>query len=121
MHTLRLRQIRRHLGEPQAPPSPEDWQAFLAAVSDAYEQFDRDRQLLERSLELSAQDVLEANSKLRAAFDAFPDVLLRLDASGKVIDYTVGRTTQLPLREQVLGKPLRDVLRLEDATAYRCG
>jgi signal transduction histidine kinase len=114
MHNLLQRQIRRHLGD--APPPTEGWQGFLDAVNEAYEQFDLDRGLLERSLELSAQDVLEANSKLRAAFEAFPDVFLRLDAGGKVIDYTIGRTTQLQLHEQVLGIPIRDVLRWGDGT-----
>ena len=114
MHNLLKRQIRRHLGN--VPPSTGGWQNFLDAVNDAYEQVDLDRGLLERSLELSAQDVLEANSKLRAAFEAFPDVFLRLDAGGKVIDYTIGRTTELQLHEQVLGKPLRDVLRWDDGT-----
>ena len=65
---------------------------------------------------MSAQDALEANSKLRAAFEAFPDVWLRLDASGKVIDYMIGHTTHLQLNEQVLGKSLREVLRWDDAT-----
>jgi signal transduction histidine kinase/PAS domain-containing protein len=112
MHRLLRRQIGRYLGD--APPSMEGWQRFLDAVNEAYEQFDVDRGMLERALELSAQDVLEANSKLRAAFEAFPDVFLRLDATGKVTDYTVGRTTQLRLHEPVLGRSLQDVLRWDD-------
>src|SRR5262245_21617895 len=115
MHNLLKRQLRHHFGD--APPSAEEWPAFLAAVDAAYQQFDRDRGLLERVLELSAQDVLEANSKLRAVFDAFPDGCLRLDAGGKVLDYTVGRTTRLQLAEPVLGQPLREVLPWADGAA----
>ena len=117
MHSLLQRQIRRYVGETNAPPPAEGWERFIDAVNNAYEQFDRDRILLERSLELTAQDVLEANSKLRAAFDAFPDILLRLDSDGKVMDYTAGRTTRLQLQEQVLSKPLRDAIRWEDTAA----
>jgi signal transduction histidine kinase/PAS domain-containing protein len=116
MHSLLQRQIRRYLADAQAPPSAEGWRRFLAAVNDAYEQSDRDRGMLERALELSSQDTLEANSKLRAAFEALPDVLLRLDHEGKVVDYTIGRTTRLQLHEQVLGKPLREALQWDDAT-----
>jgi two-component system, cell cycle sensor histidine kinase and response regulator CckA len=64
MHKLLQRQLKRCIGGPA--PSPEEWLAFLAAVNEAYEQSDADRTLLERSLELSSQELTQINESLRS-------------------------------------------------------
>jgi len=66
MHSLLKRQIKRHLGSPDSVS--QEWQRFIAAVNDAYVQFDADRALLEHALELSSQELLTANSKSRAMY-----------------------------------------------------
>ena len=81
MHSLLKRQIKRHLGSPDS--LPQEWQSFIAAVNDAYVQSDTDRAILERSLELSSQELLAANSKLRAVYerliDSSPDGIFAFD------------------------------------------
>jgi PAS domain S-box-containing protein len=57
MHRLLIRQLRRHFGGDVQPP-PE-WEGLLQLVSQAYEQSDADRLMLERSLELSSQELME--------------------------------------------------------------
>src|SRR5919201_1004260 len=115
MHPLLTRQMRRYLAD--VAPSGEGWQAFLEAVSEAYQHADTDRGMLEHSLELSAQDILQANAQLRAVVEALPDVFFRLDARGRVVDCTVGRTTHLPLEvHEILGKPIWHVLRWDDGS-----
>lgn len=65
MHSLLARQLRRHLSpELRANPEVVD---FLAAVDAAYRQSDTDRLLLERSLDLSSQELLQANEVLRSS------------------------------------------------------
>lgn len=54
MHKLLARQIKRHLGTEVVPP---EWTALLATVDEAYHQYDADRALLERSLELTSEDL----------------------------------------------------------------
>lgn len=68
MHRLLRRQLRRHLDEQE--PLPEDLAQLLGAVSEAYAQADDDRILLERSLELTSQELLQRNSELRADVEA---------------------------------------------------
>jgi len=63
MHKLLKRQVKRQFGE--ADSLPEAWQAFFAAVNEAYVQFDADRIVLERSLELSSRELLMANETLQ--------------------------------------------------------
>ncbi len=63
-HRLLQRQIKRYLkGETEG--LPEDWQNFLAAVNEVYHQADSDRAILQRTLELSSQELLEANASMR--------------------------------------------------------
>ena len=67
MHSLLTRQIRRYLGGLDS--FPKAWQGFVDAVNQAYFEFDADRGLLERSLELSSQELLKANSAMRVVFE----------------------------------------------------
>ncbi|MDQ3280710.1 MAG: EAL domain-containing protein [Acidobacteriota bacterium] len=82
LHTLLLRQLRKHfpVGEPETSAD------FIEAVNSAYYQFDDDRRMLERSLELSSQELIEANNELRAIFEALPDIVLRVDRTGRVLE-----------------------------------
>ncbi len=62
-HKLLERQLKRHLGN--VDTTPESWQTFITAVDAAYQQADEDRSRLERSMELSSQELLQANMELR--------------------------------------------------------
>ena len=63
MHKLLLRQLKRHIGVLDA--IPPNWQAFIDAVNESYDQADADRALLEHSLELSSQELMERNRQLQ--------------------------------------------------------
>jgi two-component system, sensor histidine kinase and response regulator len=63
LHTLLRRQLKRFLGGIEAVP--QEFRPFLDAVNDAYHQMDADRELSGRSLELSSQELWEANVRLR--------------------------------------------------------
>jgi PAS domain S-box-containing protein len=67
MHSLLKRQLRRHLGGSDSLPA--EWRGFVEAVNNAYVEADTDRRMLERSLELSSQELLRANSEMRAVFE----------------------------------------------------
>lgn len=62
MHRILERQVARSFGE-HVTASPQ-WSAFLKLVSDTYEHFDEDRELLNRSLDLSSKEFLANNRKL---------------------------------------------------------
>jgi signal transduction histidine kinase len=64
-HSLLQRQIRRYLGTEEGLGAP--CRQFLDAVDEAYRQADYDRALLERSMDLSSQELLQANAALRAS------------------------------------------------------
>jgi PAS domain S-box-containing protein len=62
VHSLLKRQLRRFFGN---QIYPRDLQEFINAINNAYLEFDIDRQMLERSLEMSSNELLEANAEMR--------------------------------------------------------
>ena len=62
LHSLLKRQIRRFIGDTK--PFPEEQTDLWRAINAAYWQFDADRRMLEHSLELTSQELLEANAAL---------------------------------------------------------
>jgi Signal transduction histidine kinase regulating C4-dicarboxylate transport system len=65
-HKLLKRQLSKYIGEEKIP---EEYKAFLEAVNSAYIEFDKDRILLERSIEISSREYnenLEKIEKLQA-------------------------------------------------------
>jgi PAS domain S-box-containing protein len=108
MHSLLKRQLKRYFGDQFRIPG--DWQEFIHAVNDAYRESDMDRGMLERSLELSSQELIQANSEVRAIFQAIPDLLFRLDSEGRILNYKAGATADLLIDpKELLGKRIQDV------------
>ncbi|HUI81939.1 MAG TPA: ATP-binding protein [Bryobacteraceae bacterium] len=93
-HSLLERQLAKFFGG--ATPVPENWQPFLNAVERAYEDFESHREMVERALNLSSEELLRANSELRAVLDALPDCLFRLDADGAVSDLIGSSSAPVP-------------------------
>lgn len=63
MHRILERQIKRYLGENVAISS--DWKALFESISKTYADFDEDRTLLDRSLDLSSKEFLENSRHLK--------------------------------------------------------
>jgi PAS domain S-box-containing protein len=83
-HSLLRRQLKKIFGS--ADSAPKDFQRFVDIVNETYFNFDEDRLLLERSIEISSHELVEANSQMRSIFQAIPDMFLRIDAEGKVLE-----------------------------------
>ncbi|MCC2662124.1 MAG: two-component hybrid sensor and regulator [Geminicoccaceae bacterium] len=73
MHRLLRRQLKKYLGiEGEVPAA---LQPFVAAVGAAYADFDSDRAMLERSLELSSKELSDARDEATAARRRLTDAL----------------------------------------------
>lgn len=84
--SLLKRQLKRFFGTDFVIPA--EWQKFIAAVDGAYADFEVDRELTERSTELSSRELLEANSDLVKSREMF-----RLMAeSTKAVPFTLDLT-----------------------------
>jgi two-component system, NtrC family, sensor kinase len=80
MHKLLERQVRK-LGPVVAPAGFEQ---FLTAVDAAYQQADRDREMVERSLELASQELLERNRQLRQDIERRKQLEIELSQAEKL-------------------------------------
>ena len=105
-HSLLRRQLNQHFPDGAVPP---DLEPMLAAVAQAYRQFDDDRAMLERSLDLSSHELLQANKQLGALVGAFPDQIVRIDAAGMILDVK-GAALAEPTRRWVAGQRLADIV-----------
>ena len=101
-HSLLRRQLKRFF--PKDEPLSGACADFVAAVDAAYAAFDDDRAMLERSLELSSQELMQANSEMRALFSAIPDLLFRVDARGLILSSKVGAGDDPLLQSQPVGQ-----------------
>ncbi len=108
-HNLLKRQIKRHLSEERA--SSGDLDSFLQAIDEAYTEADMERSMLERTLELSSQELFEANSQMRAVFESIPDLLFRLDQQGTILDLKTGLGTDTLLQsDKLLGTKIHETV-----------
>ncbi len=109
MHRLLKRQIKRAFGDSFA--IPEEWRDFIALVNSAYHESDMDRDMLERSLDLSSQELMQANSGMWAIFEAVPDLFFRVDASGRILDCKAGSHTPdlFISRTNMIGRRIDDI------------
>lgn len=115
VHSLLKRQLKRHFGD-----VPENLVQFLSVIDTAYRDFDSDRVMLERSLELSSLELLRTNAELRALIGAFPDLFFRLDQDGVILNCKGGAREEFTLpAEQLIGKRIQDVPDTHVGSAFR--
>ncbi len=108
LHSLLKRQIRRYLGSDEA--IPPEFEPFVQAVNEAYHEIDYDREMLERSLELSSQELIQANSDIGAVLQAFPDLFFWLDEDDVIVDCKSGGSADIyPAFEKLVGKRLQSI------------
>ncbi len=106
-HPLLQRQIKKHL-DPRLDLN--SLTQFLDSIQSSYLAADDDRKNLQRSLELSSKELLEKNSELRAVFQAFPDIFLRINDDGLILDYKRSQTERFYLLPHRLhGKRLPEI------------
>ncbi len=108
-HPLLVRQLKKYPEGDALKESP-----FLNAVNETYLSSDDERRLMERSLEISSQELMSKTSQMRAIFEAFPDIFLRIDLDGKILDYksaSINIAKILP--QQLIGQRIQDILVLD--------
>lgn len=108
MHRLLKRQLKRSFAE--GYQVPEDMRGLIDAVDEAYRQYDSDLTMMERSLELSSTELLQTNLEMRAVFQALPNIFLRLDEAGTILDC---RSTEISevfsMWKGLVGKPIEQM------------
>jgi C4-dicarboxylate-specific signal transduction histidine kinase len=105
-HSLLKRQLKRHVGDPGS--IPPEWRAFVEAVDQAYRQSDADRLLIERSLDLSSEELSSANVQMRHAVFALQQAQAELESRVRE------RTRELTQANESLHQASLEQRRLEE-------
>ena len=91
LHRHLLRQLRKLSLSEDSPPSAEAWRLLLDGISRTYEDTDRDRYTLERSVSLFTQDMATMNAtlegernRMRLVFDQAPVGMVRSEVGGAI-------------------------------------
>src|SRR5580765_7851420 len=63
MNKLLHRQFQKHIGKGEQVP--ENFTRLLNVISDSYDHYEKDRKLIERSIELSSKEMIELNSQVK--------------------------------------------------------
>ncbi len=109
MHSLLARQLKKHLGN--GPAVPQELAALLASVDESYAQFDRDRKLIEHSLQIASEEMLQSSEDMLAIFRILPDLYCRLASDGVILDCNLNRTDYLLSGPgEVVGRRIQDLV-----------
>ena len=110
LHDLLLRQLRKLGCDPNTVPTAETWRFLLEDVSRRYEENDRARHLLDRSLEIADREMRDLNAGLVAERDRFshlfrhsPVGMARIDLDGAIAEVN-------PQFARILGQPAAALL-----------
>jgi len=127
-HRLLARQLRKLGLSSETPPAADDWQALLAVLERTYHDFDQDRYTLERSLDLTSEEMRALHQRERTAYDARLKSIFRSlhepiwlkDPQGiylacnQVFEAFFG-----VLESEVLGRTDHDIIPSDDADIFR--
>src|SRR5689334_21471019 len=114
------RQLRRHL--PAGEPVPEYLGAFIAAVSESYDRFEADRRMIERMMDLSSAELMEANERLRSETERQRAILFELQGAMAASGVASAVSEMLEGREDdllVVAQALREIVDLRNDAERR--
>ena len=127
MNRLLQRQLKKLQLPESAQPSAEQWQRFLELVDSAYTDADNSRYTLERSLNITSDEMQALYEQQKSSYearlfsilDAIPDVIFLLDEDGIYLEVMSGQSDQLVAeKEALLGRSLHDVMPQEHADRF---
>ncbi|MFK7950267.1 MAG: ATP-binding protein [Saprospiraceae bacterium] len=79
MNRLLKRQLKRHFGG--MDNVPDEMKPFIDAIERSYNHYEEDRLLLERAMDISSEELVEANQQLREEAKAQKAVMSKLKSS----------------------------------------
>ena len=83
LHPMLQRQVKKCVGEADA--LDESVKGLLTVISTAYNDFEADKQMAERSLSISSRELEEIVSRLKATLESTTDGILVVDIAGKIV------------------------------------
>ncbi len=127
MHRLLARQLKKLGLDASSTPDAQQWESLVGRISDTFQQADSDRYTLERSLQISSDEIQEmyqrqkvtAEGRMQALVNALPDLVFMLDEDGRYVEVIAGDEERLFLPvEKIKGRLLTEILPRDQAAAF---
>jgi len=127
VNRLLRRQLKKLHLEDVIVPSPVQWKKFTELVELTYNESDKNRYTLERSLNITSEEMQALHERQKASYenrllsilDAIPDIIFLIDEDGRYQEIMSGRNDRLYAeRDLLLGKLLHDVLPRQQAVEF---
>ncbi len=110
IHPLLKRQLKKYSLQNPLLGKPD----IIEAINETYWSNDEERKLLERSLEISSEELMQKNSQMKAIFEAFPDIFLRIGLDGKILDYKSAASNFAKiLPSELIGRHIKEIMALQ--------
>jgi PAS domain-containing protein len=91
----------------------------MGLIQEAYRQFDEEKEVLERALEISSAELLQRNELMRAVFMALPDVFLWVTPDGLIQDCRGGLKALFGIEPvSLIKKNLADIPDIADPQTF---
>ncbi len=110
------RQLRRAFGN--APRDPAT-QRFIAMVAETYEGFVEELEVVERTLEISSEELIGRVAERKAILGTIPDTLIWVDDEDLVKEVLLSREADFSVSPPVVGQPLGDFQPMGEPTRVR--
>jgi PAS domain S-box-containing protein len=128
LHQHLERQLRRlEIDQTKPPLSSEDWQELLGWISSAYVNMDRERYLIEHSMEISSREmkdlttkIVEERDKFASIFKATPSGMAIASPTGSILDANQAFLDMLGFsRDDVIGLPVSEFVEQEEVESTK--
>jgi len=103
VHSVLERQLRKVGATPDVPVHVDQWPELLSRVSQAYDEADQVRTMLERSISISSREMRELNSRLAAERDRLSQTVVSMADGLCVLDKHGQVEIANPAAERLLG------------------
>jgi PAS domain S-box-containing protein len=125
VHRLLTRQLRQLGLDEGTLPSLENWKELIGSVRRAYEAVDRERYMVEHSIQLASQEMEALNTKLSrehdklaSIFRAAPTGMAIIDREGRIMDFNRAlQETVGYLQNEAVGRYFWEFLSPEEIAA----
>jgi PAS domain S-box-containing protein len=103
---LLLRQIQKHF---EREALPENFTAFLEVISNSYDHYEQDRLMLERSAEISSEEMIELNQSQKKAHDELKALFDNIEEVFFSVKFPEIQLLQMsPACENIYGRTVKD-------------
>ena len=127
-HTSLKRLLKRLKLSAETPPSNDSWQTFLKRLNSSFQEYDEERYMLERSLQISSDEMktlneeiknqsksklAEQKQKFESVLESLSDGICEIDSTGKITFANHAAITMLSSFKDVLySQPFYDFFNL---------